>query len=231
MNLWYHPDTNSSSIKDAAAIDVHWIGRSVNGFGQVISQVTTQVNTQDEPLQPHRDTRDKGRHSTGAFHRSTRARGEKERGEGGETHLQTREQLRRSTQSSCENTRAITCAGGRSAGAESRTPASACSPPCRGGAMADPPPRLLCWSGQVGCRKPRSIRNPSASGVTEVEELEAAIFIGIGYATDPNSIRRRGEEGKKCHLILTRRDVDGCLSGQNTWGDPWIKPLKPFMLT
>lgn len=130
--------------------------------------------------------------------------------------LQTREQLRRSTQSSCENTRAITCAGARSAGAESRTPASACSPPCRGGAMADPPLRLLCWSGQVGCRKPRSIRDPSASGVTEVEELEAAIFIGIGYATDPNSIRRRGEEGKKCHLILTRRDVDGCLSGQNT---------------
>jgi len=73
--------------------------------------------------------------------------------------LQTREQLRRSTQSSCENTRAITCAGARSAAAES--PRTSCSSsPCRGGAMADPParpPRLL-WTS--GLQKPRSIRYP-----------------------------------------------------------------------
>jgi hypothetical protein len=69
---------------------------------------------------------------------SSTKRARRETGEGGATHLQTREQLRRSTQSSCENTRAITCAGARSAAAES-PPSSSRS----GGAMADPPAPVL----------------------------------------------------------------------------------------
>ena len=54
--------------------------------------------------------------------------------------MQTREQLRRSTQSSCENTRAITCAGARSAAAADESPPSSSR---SGGGMADPPTPVL----------------------------------------------------------------------------------------
>ena len=49
--------------------------------------------------------------------------------------LQTREQLRRSTQSSCEKTREITSAGARSAAGVARSPSFGGG---GGGAMADP---------------------------------------------------------------------------------------------
>ena len=54
--------------------------------------------------------------------------------------MQTREQLRRSTQSSCENTRAITCAGVRSAAGAAESPPSSSR---SGGGMADPPTPVL----------------------------------------------------------------------------------------
>lgn len=128
----------------------------------MINQVTT---IQDEPFQQaaalrHPRQKKKATARGHSVDHHARARGDNERRGRGATHLQTREQLRRSTQSSCENTRAITCAGARSAAAESPPAPPACSSPCRGGAMADPParpppPLVLEWTS--GLQKPRSI--------------------------------------------------------------------------
>lgn len=125
--------------------------------------------------------------------------------------LQTREQLRRSTQSSCENIRAITCAGARSAGARMLLPL----PRRRHGRSARPavPALVSEWtSGLQPCRCRNLDQFPTMPcvSVTEVEELDEAILYWDWLRHEsnyPNLIHRRRKKKKKCHLIVTRRDV------------------------
>lgn len=121
--------------------------------------------------------------------------------------LQTREQLRRSTQSSCENTRAITCAGARSADAST----AAESPPSSsrsGGAMADPPAPVLGLERTSGCRNlcpslfsslARSVSffREVISYDTSVEQFAIGSKRAIFIELLPRIETRCGERGKK----------------------------------
>lgn len=146
----------------------------------------------------HRDTQDKGPARGHSVDHRTRA-GRTE-GEGGTTHLQTREQLRRSTQSSCENIRAITCAGARSAGARMLLPL----PRRRHGRSARPavPALVSEWtSGLQPCRCRNLDQFPTMPcvSVTEVEELDEAILYWDWLRHEsnyPNLIHRRRKKKK-----------------------------------